>query len=78
MPAEGRGLSSEPTLKVGKDGRLGNLATPISVQKLRTALYAKAKEEPEFRFYALYDKIYRMDVLELLTPVAAPTRAHLV
>jgi group II intron reverse transcriptase/maturase len=43
---------------------LGNLITPISVQKLRTALHAKAKEEPEFRFYALYDKIYRMDVLE--------------
>jgi RNA-directed DNA polymerase len=64
MPAEGRGLSSEPTLKVGKDGRLGNLVTPISVQKLRTALHAKAKEEPGFRFYALYDKIYRMDVLE--------------
>jgi hypothetical protein len=64
MPAEGRGLSSEPTLKVGKDRRLGNLATPINVQRLRTALHAKAKEEPEFRFYALYDKIYRMDVLE--------------
>jgi RNA-directed DNA polymerase len=64
MPVEGRGLSSEPTLEVGKDRRLGNLATPISVQKLRTALHAKAKEEPEFRFYALYDKIYRMDVLE--------------
>jgi hypothetical protein len=58
---------------------LGNLVTPISVQKLRTALHAKAKEEPEFRFYALYDKIYRMDVLEhAYTPVAAPTRAHLV
>jgi RNA-directed DNA polymerase len=64
MPAEGRGLSSEPTLKVGKDRRLGNLATPESVQRLRTALHAKAKEEPEFRFYARYDKIYRMDVLE--------------
>ena len=60
----GSRLSSEPTLKVGKDRRLGNLVTPISVQKLRTALHAKAKEEPGFRFYALYDKIYRMDVLE--------------
>jgi group II intron reverse transcriptase/maturase len=43
---------------------LGNLVTPTSVQKLRTALHAKAKEEPEFRFYTLYDKIYRKDVLE--------------
>ncbi len=42
---------------------MGNLATPISVQRLQTALHAKAKEEPEFRFYALYDKVYRMDVL---------------
>jgi len=42
---------------------LGNLATPASVQKLQTALHAKAKEEPGFRFYALYDKIYRLDVL---------------
>ena len=64
MPVEGRDLSSEPTLKVGKDRRLGNLATPVKLQRLRTALHAKAKEEPEFRFYALYDKIYRMDVLE--------------
>jgi group II intron reverse transcriptase/maturase len=43
---------------------LGNLSTPESVQGLRTALHAKAKDEPDFRFYALYDKIYRLDVLE--------------
>lgn len=43
---------------------MGNLQTPASVQKLRTSLHAKAKEEPEFRFYLLYDKIYRRDVLE--------------
>jgi len=42
---------------------LGNLATPRSVQKLRAALHAKAKAEPEYRFYALYDKLYRTDVL---------------
>jgi RNA-directed DNA polymerase len=42
---------------------LGNLKTPESVQKLQRALHAKAKEAPSFRFYALYDKLYRADVL---------------
>jgi RNA-directed DNA polymerase len=42
---------------------LGNLATPTSVQKLQMALHAKAKAEAGYRFYALYDKISRDDVL---------------
>jgi hypothetical protein len=43
---------------------LGNLSTPKSVQKLQTALHAKAKAEAGYRFYALYDKkIPREDVL---------------
>jgi RNA-directed DNA polymerase len=40
-----------------------NLATPSSVQKLQAALHDKAKGSPSFRFYALYDKVYRKDVL---------------
>jgi group II intron reverse transcriptase/maturase len=63
MPVEGRNLSSRQTQEVGKDRRLGHLSTPVSVQRLQAALHAKAKAEPGFRFYALYDKIYREDIL---------------
>jgi RNA-directed DNA polymerase len=42
---------------------LDNLSTPKSVQKLQTALHAKAKVEAGYRFYALSDKISREDIL---------------
>ena len=42
---------------------MGNLATPKSVQKLQMALHAKAKAEAGYRFYTLYDKISRDDIL---------------
>lgn len=35
----------------------------LKVQELQAALRAKAKQSPAFRFYSLYDKIYRRDVL---------------
>src|ERR1700693_2964471 len=63
MPVEGRGLSSRRTQQVARDRGLGNLATPKRVQKLQTALHAKAKAEAGYRFYALYDKISRDDIL---------------
>ena len=42
---------------------MGNLSTPKSVQKLQRALHAKAKAEAGYRFYVLYDKMYREDIL---------------
>ena len=42
---------------------MGNLSTPKSVQKLQKALHVKAKAEAGYRFYALYDKISREDIL---------------
>ena len=59
----GKGPQFKTTQQVARDWRLGNLSTPKSVQKLQMALHAKAKAEAGYRFYALYDKISREDIL---------------
>ena len=66
MPAEGRGPDLRQAREATRSRRLANgPATPLErVQKLQTSLQAKAKAEPAFRFYSLWDKVCRADVLE--------------
>ena len=58
-----------------------SLETPIKIRMLQRKLYQKAKEEPDYRFYLLYDKIYREDILNHAYALAksnqgAPEQGH--
>ena len=63
MPVEPRGLSQEQRTKKEKPEIGMSLRTPESVWNLQKSLAAKAKGSPTYRFYSLYDKICRGDVL---------------
>src|SRR5215203_2788698 len=73
----GRDLTSGTLWRKARSKRMvigQNLETPEKIRNLQKKLYLKAKTEPGFRFYLLYDKVWRADILEHAYALARDNR----